>query len=104
MWNNLFTIRNWFFTPNSCYNSNYFRQRHNTCFSGSDETGSGVASALKGCHFENTTALNYPVKKGIKLKVDIDLIKIPFRDENGALKSSNQLDEEVLMLLLKLIN
>jgi hypothetical protein len=35
----------------------------------SDETGSGVASALKGCHFENTTALNYPVKKGIKLKV-----------------------------------
>jgi hypothetical protein len=33
----------------------------------SDETG-GVASALKGCHFENTTALNYP-KKGIKLKV-----------------------------------
>jgi hypothetical protein len=34
----------------------------------SDETGSGVASALKGCHFENTTALNYPVK-GIKLKV-----------------------------------
>jgi hypothetical protein len=29
-----------------------------------------VASALKGCHFENTTALNYPIKKkGIKLKV-----------------------------------
>jgi uncharacterized protein len=63
----------------------------------SDETGSGVASALKGCHFENTTALNYPVKKGDKIKGfrDIDLIKIPFRDENGALKSSNQLDEEV---------
>jgi hypothetical protein len=34
----------------------------------SDETGSGVASALK-CHFENTTALNYPVKKGDKIKV-----------------------------------
>jgi hypothetical protein len=55
--------------------------------------------------FENTTALNYPLK-GDKIKGfrDIDLIKIPFRDENGALKSSNQLDEEVLMLLLKLIN
>lgn len=63
----------------------------------SDETGSGVASALKGCHFENTTALNYPIKKGDRIEGfrDVDLIKIPFRDENGALKSSNQLDEEV---------
>jgi hypothetical protein len=34
----------------------------------SDETGSGVASALKGCHFENTTALNYPLKRD-KIKV-----------------------------------
>jgi hypothetical protein len=69
----------------------------------SDETGSGVASALKGCHFENTTALNYPVKKGDKIKGfrDIDLIKIPFRDENGALKSSNQLDEEVFDAIAK---
>lgn len=63
----------------------------------SDETGSGVAAALKGCHFENTTALNYPIKKGDRIEGfrDVDLIKIPFRDENGALKSSNQLDEEV---------
>lgn len=63
----------------------------------SDETGSGVASALKGCHFENTTALNFPIKKGNKIEGfrDVDLIKIPFRDENGALKSSKQLDEEV---------
>jgi hypothetical protein len=63
----------------------------------SDETGSGVASALQGCHFENTTALNYPSKKGDKIEGfrDVNLIKIPFRDENGALKSSNQLDEEV---------
>jgi hypothetical protein len=29
----------------------------------SDETGSGVAAALRGCHFENTTALNFPIKK-----------------------------------------
>jgi len=63
----------------------------------SDETGSGVPAALKGCHFENTTALNYPIKKGDRIEGfrDVDLIEIPFRDENGALKSSDQLDEEV---------
>ncbi|MCL7762380.1 hypothetical protein MPF19_03055 [Polaribacter sp. Z014] len=63
----------------------------------SDETGSGVPAALKGCHFENNTALNYPVKKGDKMEGfrDIDLIKIPFRDEKGALKSTEKLDAEV---------
>ena len=63
----------------------------------SDETGSGVPAALKGCHFENTTALNYPVKKGNEIEGfrDVDLIKIPFRDENGELKSSLQLDTEI---------
>ncbi|WP_339918318.1 hypothetical protein [Yeosuana marina] len=69
----------------------------------SDETGSGVPAALKGCHFENTTALNYPVKKGDKIEGfrDIDLIKIPFRDENGQLKSSLQLDNEVFNAISK---
>jgi hypothetical protein len=63
----------------------------------SDETGSGVAAALKGCHFENNTALNYPAKKGDKIEGfrEIDLIKIPFRDECGQLKSTAQLDSEV---------
>jgi hypothetical protein len=63
----------------------------------SDETGSGVAGALKGCHFENNTALNYPAKKGDKVEGfrDIDLVKIPFRDESGQLKSTTQLDAEV---------
>mgnify|MGYP000891142371 CR=1 FL=1 len=63
----------------------------------SDETGSGVPAALKGCHFENTTALNYPVKKGDKIEGfrPVDLIKIPFKDENGGLKSAKQLDKEV---------
>ncbi len=63
----------------------------------SDETGSGVAGALQGRHFENNTALNYPVKKGDKIEGfrDIDLIKIPFRDESGQLKSTVQLDDEV---------
>ncbi|MBD0851167.1 hypothetical protein [Maribacter arenosus] len=69
----------------------------------SDETGSGVPEALKGCHFENTTALNHPVKKGDQIKGfrAVDLIKIPFRDENGALKSSSKLDREVFNAISK---
>jgi uncharacterized protein len=69
----------------------------------SDETGSGVAAALKGCHFENTTALNYPIKKGERIEGfrDVNLIEIPFRDENGALKSAKQLDEEVFAAVSK---
>jgi hypothetical protein len=69
----------------------------------SDETGSGVAAALKGCHFENTTALNYPIKKDTKIEGfrDVDLIQIPFRDQNGVLKTSAQLDQEVLDAVLR---
>jgi len=69
----------------------------------SDETGSGVPAALKGLHFENTTALNYPVKKGNKIEGfrDIDLIEIPLRDEKGELKSSTQLDTEVFNAISK---
>ena len=69
----------------------------------SDETGSGVATALKGCHFENTTALNYPVKQGDHIEGfrDIDLIKIPLKDENGQLKSSTQLDTEIFAAISK---
>ena len=72
----------------------------------SDETGSGVAAALKGCHFENTTALNYPIKKDTKIEGfrDVDLIQIPFRDQNGALKSSAQLDKEVFDAVVKTKN
>ena len=69
----------------------------------SDETGSGVPAALKGCHFENTSALNFPVKKGDRIEGfrDIDLIKISLRDENGALKSHLQLDNEVFTAISK---
>ena len=69
----------------------------------SDETGSGIATALKGRHFENTTALNYPVKQGAKIEGfrDVDLIKVPFRDENGQLKSSAQLDNEIFDAISK---
>ena len=69
----------------------------------SDETGSGIATALKGRHFENTTALNYPVKQGDKIEGfrDIDLIKVPFRDESGQLKTSSQLDTEIFDAISK---
>ena len=69
----------------------------------SDETGSGVAAALKGCHFENTTALNYPIKKDTKIEGfrEVDLIQIPFRDQNGTLKTATQLDQEVLDAVIK---
>lgn len=69
----------------------------------SDETGSGVPAALKGQHFENTTALNNPVKKGDTIEGfrDVDLIKIPLRDENGELKPSLQLDTEVFNAISK---
>jgi len=69
----------------------------------SDETGSGVPSALKGCHFENTTALNQPVTKGEKIDGfrDVDLVKIPLRDLNGELKSTAQLDSEVFAAISK---
>ena len=69
----------------------------------SDETGSGVPAALKGCHFENNTALNYPVTKGDRIEGfrDIDLIQIPLRDENGELKSTSQLDTEVFNAISK---
>ncbi|SFD40362.1 hypothetical protein [Algibacter pectinivorans] len=63
----------------------------------SDETGSGVPAALKGCHFENNTALNFPITKGEQMQGfrDVDLIKIPFRDDKGQLKSTEALDKEV---------
>jgi hypothetical protein len=70
---------------------------------GSDETGSGVPSALKGCHFENTTALGLSVKKGEKIEGfrTVELIKVPFRDDKGVLKTSLELDKEVLAAIIK---
>ncbi len=70
---------------------------------GSDETGSGVPAALKGCHFENTTALGLPISKGEKIEGfrEVELIKIPFRDKNGILKTSVQLDDEVFLAISK---
>jgi hypothetical protein len=38
-------------------------------FSGFDETSGGVARGLERMSFENTTALNYQLKRVTKLKV-----------------------------------
>ncbi len=64
---------------------------------GSEETGSGVPAALKGLHFEKTTALGIPITKGDKIDGfrNVEVAEITFRDENGSLKSSSQIDMEV---------
>ncbi len=71
---------------------------------GSDETGSGVPAALKGCHFENTTALGLPISRGEKIEGfrEVELVEIPFRDDKGFLKTSLQLDNEVLAAITKI--
>ncbi len=73
---------------------------------GSDETGSGVPAALRGCHFENTTALGFPIKKGEEIEGfrKVDLEEIPFRDKKGNLKTALQLDDEVLKAIIKANN
>jgi hypothetical protein len=44
-----------------------------------------VVSQRRGCHFENNS-IEFPIKgrthRGFR---DVNLIEIPFRDENGAL-------------------
>ncbi|MGI9533043.1 hypothetical protein [Lutimonas sp.] len=69
----------------------------------SDETGSGVATALKGRHFENTTALNHAVIQGDQIEGfrDVNVIKVPFRDDKGQLKSSSHLDTEIFKAISK---
>jgi hypothetical protein len=48
-----------------------------------------------------TTALNFPIKGDRGRFRDVNLIEIPFRDENGILKSTSQLDEEVFAAVTK---
>ena len=70
---------------------------------GSEETGSGVPAALKGLHFEKNTALGIPITKGDSIDGfrDVEVAPIPFRDENGSLKSAAQIDEEVYNAVFK---
>ncbi|MCD6177194.1 MAG: hypothetical protein J7K29_05110 [Candidatus Cloacimonetes bacterium] len=70
---------------------------------GSEETGSGVPAALKGLHFEKTTALGIPITKGDEIDGfrNVEVAEITFRDENGSLKSSSQIDQEVFDAVFK---
>ncbi|MCK0132264.1 hypothetical protein MWU59_12200 [Flavobacteriaceae bacterium F08102] len=68
---------------------------------GSDETGSGVPTALKGYHFENNTALHYPVKKGDPIRGfrPVEVQTVAFRDKAGVLKKIDRIDNEVLAIV-----
>lgn len=73
---------------------------------GSDETGSGVSAALKGRHFETTTALGLPIKKGEQIEGfrDVEVVEIPFRSNKGILKTAIELDDEVFEAITKANN
>jgi hypothetical protein len=58
-WKSSFHLRDRLFASDSCHNTDYFSKEITHILVASDETGSGVAAALRGCHFENTTALNF---------------------------------------------
>lgn len=67
---------------------------------GSDETGSGVSMALRGCNFENITALKKNVNKGALIEGfrKVDVMEVPFRNLKGLLKKSVEIDNEVVGL------
>ncbi len=64
---------------------------------GADETGSGTALSVSGCHFENTTCLGVPVAKGERLEgmPGVGYQGIDFRENGGELKTPDQLDREI---------
>src|SRR5699024_1962359 len=63
----------------------------------SDETGSGVPAALKGTHFSELTSQEVKVVKGEKIKgfEAVELYEIPLKKEEGTLKTTTEIDEEV---------
>ena len=65
---------------------------------GSDETGSGVSTALHGNHFEASTALNYKVTKGDRIEGfrDANVVAVPLRSDEGILRNAKEVDEQVL--------
>lgn len=66
---------------------------------GSDETGSGTARAISGCHFSSSTAQGGAVTEGERIKgfgENTAQIEIPLRDNCGSLRSSEAIDREVL--------
>jgi hypothetical protein len=66
---------------------------------GADETGSGTARAISGCHFSSSTAQGGAVTEGERIEgfaEDASRIEIPLRDSCGSLRSSEAIDREVL--------
>ena len=66
---------------------------------GSDETGSGTARAISGCHFSSSTAQGGAVTEGERIEgfgENTARIEIPLRDSCGSLRSSEAIDREVL--------
>lgn len=66
---------------------------------GSDETGSGTARAMIGCHFSSGTAQGEAVHEGERIAgfaEDISKVEIPLRDAAGRLRSRDAVDQEVL--------
>jgi hypothetical protein len=66
---------------------------------GSDETGSGTARAISGCHFSSSTAQGGAVSEGDRIKgfgENTARTEIPLRDGFGSLRSSEAIDREVL--------
>jgi len=66
---------------------------------GSDETGSGTAPAMTGCHFSSRTAQGAAVVEGQRIAGfpgDTVRIQIPLRDQFGRLRSSDTVDQDVL--------
>lgn len=63
----------------------------------SDETGSGVPAALRGLHFSELTSQEIRVKKGEQINgfEAVELYEIPLKKEEGALKSTTEIDAEV---------
>jgi hypothetical protein len=66
---------------------------------GSDETGSGTARAITGCHFRSGTAHGRTVLDGERIAGFAEntlKVEIPLRDQYGRLRSSDTVDSEVL--------
>ncbi|MGO8996260.1 MAG: hypothetical protein ACLQVI_23350 [Polyangiaceae bacterium] len=68
----------------------------------SEETGAGVPLAATGHHFATLTARGVPVTKGDKIDgfvphgsaSQVELIEIPIRSDNGALRGANEVDAQ----------
>jgi hypothetical protein len=69
-----------------------------TIIVGADQTGSGTAHTARGQHFSDRTALGVAVEKGAPipgLSDQVTTIAIPFCDDRGRLRSSDEMDEAV---------